>query len=158
MYAAFEPHIEQAEPLRLPTTDLRKPPNPQFGGSIRSEGITGPCPRDIEAIATSGRRCLKKCQTDSDCNGRRKKCMCDDMCGQSCVNPVRACPKPKEPKNGQIEELSDRHHMFLFGTRIHYSCDRGHYLDGPQVRFCQGDKNWSGWEPKCQAVSSGVSP
>lgn len=35
---------------------------------------------------TSGRSCKKACQKKADCKGSNKRCICDDICGLSCVN------------------------------------------------------------------------
>ena len=43
------------------------------------------CPRKPGLIGN--RKCLKKCRADTDCRGRNKRCMCDDVCGKSCVKP-----------------------------------------------------------------------
>ena len=45
------------------------------------------CPRKPELI--KDRKCLKKCRNDLDCRGRNKKCLCDDVCGKSCVKPSK---------------------------------------------------------------------
>ena len=45
------------------------------------------CPRKPELILN--RKCLKKCRDDKDCRGRRKQCLCDDVCGKSCVKPSK---------------------------------------------------------------------
>ncbi|KAF2365055.1 hypothetical protein FHG87_004188 [Trinorchestia longiramus] len=46
------------------------------------------CPRDEEAAKRMGRTCLRKCSSDSDgCLSRRKKCLCDGICGMSCIKP-----------------------------------------------------------------------
>ena len=43
------------------------------------------CPRKPELI--KNRKCFKKCKTEADCKGRNKSCLCDDVCGKSCVKP-----------------------------------------------------------------------
>ncbi len=44
-------------------------------------------PRKADLIGD--RKCLKKCRNNKDCRGRNKKCMCDDVCGKSCVKPSK---------------------------------------------------------------------
>jgi len=31
------------------------------------------------------RRCFRRCNTDSDCRGSKRKCLCDGECGMSCI-------------------------------------------------------------------------
>ena len=45
------------------------------------------CPRSREEAAARGRSCLRKCRTDADCISNRKRCLCDGLCGWSCVRP-----------------------------------------------------------------------
>ena len=45
------------------------------------------CPRNREEAVARGRTCLRKCNSDSDCISSRKKCLCDGLCGWSCVRP-----------------------------------------------------------------------
>lgn len=45
------------------------------------------CPRSREEAAARGRQCLRKCKTDADCISSRKRCLCDGLCGWSCVRP-----------------------------------------------------------------------
>lgn len=45
------------------------------------------CPRNREEAAARGRTCLRKCKTDADCISNKKRCLCDGLCGWSCVRP-----------------------------------------------------------------------
>ena len=45
------------------------------------------CPSEREEAAARGRSCLRKCRTDADCISNRKRCLCDGLCGWSCVRP-----------------------------------------------------------------------
>ena len=66
-----------------------------FSAADSSENETGyqpyindkECPRKPDLIGD--RKCLKKCRNNKDCRGRNKKCMCDDVCGKSCVKPSK---------------------------------------------------------------------
>ena len=31
------------------------------------------------------RKCFRQCQSDADCRGSKRKCLCDGECGLSCV-------------------------------------------------------------------------
>ncbi|GIX98483.1 hypothetical protein CEXT_609671 [Caerostris extrusa] len=45
------------------------------------------CPRDRTEAESTGRNCLRKCKLDADCISARKRCLCDGLCGWSCVRP-----------------------------------------------------------------------
>lgn len=34
-----------------------------------------------------GQSCLRKCSSDEDCKSKKKHCLCDGLCGMSCVKP-----------------------------------------------------------------------
>lgn len=38
-----------------------------------------------DAVGGRSRRCLKKCRMDEDCKGRGRRCLCDGLCGWSCI-------------------------------------------------------------------------
>lgn len=38
-------------------------------------------------IFFQGQACLRKCSTDEDCKSKKKHCLCDGLCGMSCVKP-----------------------------------------------------------------------
>lgn len=48
------------------------------------------CPRSREEAAARGRQCLRKCRTDADCISSRKRCLCDGLCGWSCLRPGKS--------------------------------------------------------------------
>ena len=73
------------------------------------------CPRKLEM--TLERKCLKKCRTDLDCRGRNKQCLCDDVCGKSCVKPS---------KSSFLLLL-----LFIF----HYTFEKRYYVFHPITRF-----------------------
>ncbi|XP_074642636.1 sushi, von Willebrand factor type A, EGF and pentraxin domain-containing protein 1-like [Tubulanus polymorphus] len=105
---------------------------------------TSLCFRDPEA--TSKRECRKKCDTDADCHGKKKRCICDGICGLSCVNPLVRCESLDQIKNGKIT-ITPFNKM---GAVAKYSCEQGFILMGGTERYCQGDGKWSGKMPSCE--------
>ncbi|XP_064649036.1 sushi, von Willebrand factor type A, EGF and pentraxin domain-containing protein 1-like isoform X2 [Lineus longissimus] len=104
----------------------------------------GSCPRDNEKALQ--RNCMKKCTTDQECRGKRKKCVCDGVCGRSCVNPGVRCKPLDEIENGRIEVLP----FNRLGAKAKYVCDEGYMMMGSGERQCQGDGLWSGEAPTCE--------
>lgn len=45
------------------------------------------CPRDEEQATLLGQKCLRKCSSHEDCKSKKKKCLCDGVCGMSCIKP-----------------------------------------------------------------------
>ncbi|GFX76328.1 hypothetical protein TNCV_592911 [Trichonephila clavipes] len=45
------------------------------------------CPRNRTEATAMGRECLRKCKSHKDCISTRKRCLCDGLCGWSCVRP-----------------------------------------------------------------------
>ncbi|XP_017849130.1 uncharacterized protein LOC108604254 isoform X1 [Drosophila busckii] len=103
------------------------------------------CPRDEEQATLLGQKCLRKCSSDEDCKSKKKKCLCDGVCGNSCIKPDRECPELAQPSLGQVT-VAGRH----FGARASYSCPHGYHVVGLQSRLCQADGNWAGAEPACK--------
>ncbi|KAM8716457.1 hypothetical protein ACLKA7_003348 [Drosophila subpalustris] len=103
------------------------------------------CPRDEEQATLLGQKCLRKCSSDEDCKSKKKKCLCDGVCGNSCIKPDRECPELAQPSLGQVT-IAGRH----FGARASYSCPHGYHVVGLQSRLCQADGNWAGAEPACK--------
>lgn len=98
----------------------------------------------LEAIE-NGRQCLKKCHRDSWCENSRKQCLCDGLCGLSCIRPDSTCPElPPVPSNGRYSPLTN-----TFNSKIVYTCDKGFFLFGAKERTCQGDEEWSGTASDC---------
>ena len=67
------------------------------------------CPvRDEETAQGQGVECMTKCLSDHGCQNKRKLCLCDGVCGMSCVRPEKECPELPDPPNGQVH-LTGRH-------------------------------------------------
>uniref|UniRef100_A0A0P5PLV4 Sushi, von Willebrand factor type A, EGF and n=1 Tax=Daphnia magna TaxID=35525 RepID=A0A0P5PLV4_9CRUS len=103
------------------------------------------CPRDEDLAQAQGRTCLRKCLADEDCRSPRKKCLCDGICGLSCIKPDREChDELGNPDKGSVI-LTGR----LFGDRAIYTCEERYRLVGVEFRLCQADGSWSATEPSC---------
>ncbi|XP_045132686.1 uncharacterized protein LOC123516957 isoform X3 [Portunus trituberculatus] len=103
------------------------------------------CPRDESAIERAGRECLRRCNGDGDCLSRRKICMCDGICGLSCVNPEKECGDLENPLFGFVEFTGRR-----VGSLATYKCQQGYHLLGEERRVCQGNGEWSATAPECR--------
>jgi len=57
------------------------------------------------------------------------------------------CPRPPRPAHSRLEGFEYR-----FRDRVTYSCRTGYKLIGPNERFCQANRTWSGTEPKCEPI------
>lgn len=102
------------------------------------------CPSNrIEAV-DAGRQCSRRCRQDSPCENIRKQCLCDGLCGLSCIKPDLVCPDLPKIDHGQFSPTST-----LFNTIVRYQCDEGYFLYGSQARKCQGDEEWSGIPAEC---------
>ena len=56
--------------------------------------MTGDCDQrnEVRAQKRYGMTCQPLCMTDSDC-GPGLECLCDDVCGLSCIDPgTKICP------------------------------------------------------------------
>ncbi|XP_055836600.1 protein lev-9-like isoform X4 [Episyrphus balteatus] len=103
------------------------------------------CPRDEEQATLFGQKCLRKCSSDEDCKSKKKKCLCDGVCGMSCIKPDRECPELSQPLIGTVS-IAGRN----FGASANYACPKGYHVVGLESRLCQADGNWAGVEPACK--------
>lgn len=97
----------------------------------------------IEALEI-GRQCSRKCKKDVPCENTRKQCLCDGLCGLSCIKPDLSCPELPKLENGDYYPKTN-----LFDTKVSYQCDEDYYLFGSNERLCQGDEDWSGTPAEC---------
>ena len=72
----------------------------------------------------------------------------------SSINSAITCESLGSFANGAIAYRTDRTSPFDFGTTATYSCNRGYYLEGEDVRTCVEDESglngiWSGLTPRC---------
>merc|ERR1719192_2077422 len=120
-----------------------------IGRSIPEEEA---CPiRNENAVREAGMVCVRKCQADEDCTNDRKLCLCDSLCGLSCIRPEKECPELPDPDHGQVT-LQGRH----FKDLATYSCDSGFQIVGVGRRSCQASGRWSGRTPSCRKSSGGA--
>ncbi|XP_076821865.1 protein lev-9-like isoform X2 [Clavelina lepadiformis] len=93
-----------------------------------------------------GRTCRKSCENDADCKGALKRCVCDDVCGMSCINPKAPCDDLDTFSNGTIEGEK------TYGNTVYYTCNDGFILKGTRTRTCRSDKKWTGTAPTCLEI------
>lgn len=91
-----------------------------------------------------GRQCSRRCKKDVPCENTRKQCLCDGLCGLSCIKPDLSCQDLPKIENGNFQPKSS-----MFGTRVTYQCDSSYFLFGSKERLCQGDEDWSGTPAEC---------
>ena len=131
-------HLALLLSLSSPSTPL----SPRVSRDVAREQL---CPvRNEFAVAAAGQSCVKKCAQDGDCNNEKKLCLCDGLCGLSCIRPERECPELPDPANGQVS-LTGRH----FQDSALYSCHEGFTLVGVSRHTCQASGRWSGLAPEC---------
>ena len=93
---------------------------PDFGKSQRSVPREQNCPvRNEFAVKAAGMLCVRRCSVDKDCTNDRKLCLCDGLCGLSCIRPEKECPELPDPEHGQVT-LGGRH--FQVKKCIYVSC------------------------------------
>lgn len=97
----------------------------------------------IEAVEV-GRQCSRRCRKDVPCENTRKQCLCDGLCGLSCIKPDLNCAELPKIDHGDYHPKSAK-----FNTKAVYTCDPGYYLFGSRERLCQGDEDWSGMPAEC---------
>ena len=74
------------------------------------------CPtRNEFDVTAAGMLCVRRCTVDTDCTNDRKLCLCDGLCGMSCIRPEKECPELPDPDSGQVT-LGGRH--FQVSTMI----------------------------------------
>uniref|UniRef100_H2ZV11 Beta-2-glycoprotein 1 n=1 Tax=Latimeria chalumnae TaxID=7897 RepID=H2ZV11_LATCH len=111
-----------------------------------------PCPiRGESRVQTNGQMCQRPCTSNADCP-RRRKCLCDGLCGLSCVSQGRTCLWPLEIENAEVRLTTGAH---SFGKVAEVTCKPGFkMLEGQEVTWiqCQGDRKWSRPLPVCKVV------
>lgn len=97
----------------------------------------------LEAVEI-GRQCSRRCKKDVPCENARKQCLCDGLCGMSCLKPDLHCVELPKIEHGDYQPKTTR-----FNTKVTYQCEPGFYLFGSRERLCQGDEDWSGTPAEC---------
>ncbi|KAF7661677.1 hypothetical protein LDENG_00254980 [Lucifuga dentata] len=65
------------------------------------------------------------------------------------LKPVISCGWLSPPSNGTKEGTT-----YLKGAKVRLSCDEGFTLEGPEVRMCQENGQWSGEDTNCIPISN----
>nr|XP_002124008.1 CUB and sushi domain-containing protein 3-like isoform X1 [Ciona intestinalis] len=92
-----------------------------------------------------GRTCMSACETDSDCSVHLESCICDGLCGFSCINPDSICQIP-----GQLANGTTSYSTINYNSTVLYECFPGYVMaSGDAVRKCRSDSVWSGAMPTC---------
>lgn len=146
------PHRYHADSW-LPPRDAPSDFDDEATDDADEEDVREGCPQNREEAAALGRRCLRKCKTDEDCISTKKKCLCDGLCGWSCVRPDLNCDELETVENGEFRVSGD-----YFGARVYYECQENFWMSGPKERMCQGDGRWSAAAPECKKQPSCNSP
>ena len=102
------------------------------------------CVEDRLETIEVGRQCSRRCKKDVPCENARKQCLCDGLCGLSCIRPDLSCAELPKIENGDYYPKTAR-----FNAKVVYRCDPGYYLFGSRERSCQGDEDWSGTPAEC---------
>ena len=141
------PQTTGAFPNRLHANNNRtgEVSDPSF--SLLTESISGnenDCVENRFEALELGRQCSRRCRKDIPCENTRKQCLCDGLCGFSCIKPDLSCPELPKIENGNYSPKSSR-----FNSKAVYQCDPGYYLFGSRERLCQGDEEWSGIPAEC---------
>jgi len=113
------------------------------------------CPKRVHKTQLEkGRKCRpRRCETEDVCQ-RKDECICDGLCGMSCINPKMRCKKTLTIENGAIVYSSKR--AAHYNSTAKYTCDPGFVLDGNQVRTCRSDRTFSGQDPKCISAATEI--
>ncbi|KAF7702012.1 fibulin-7-like [Silurus meridionalis] len=69
----------------------------------------------------------------------------------NCSSETPICPPPNPPANGRM--LGQ---VFKVGHEVHFLCNHGFQLSGPETRECLDSLSWSGEEPACKIVDAGT--
>ncbi|XP_027195567.2 sushi, von Willebrand factor type A, EGF and pentraxin domain-containing protein 1-like isoform X1 [Dermatophagoides pteronyssinus] len=105
------------------------------------------CPRDREEAKARGQSCLRKCNSHKDCISSKRRCLCDGLCGWSCIRPDLNCEELPGVANSRYTLTNGN----FFHSKLIYECDPGYIMSGTgRERICQGDGSWSGWPPQCK--------
>ncbi|KAI5627097.1 fibulin-7-like [Silurus asotus] len=67
----------------------------------------------------------------------------------NCSSETSICPPPNPPANGRM--LGQ---VFKVGHEVHFLCNHGFQLSGPETRECLDSLSWSGEEPACKIVDA----
>ncbi|XP_077974650.1 uncharacterized protein LOC120329810 isoform X2 [Styela clava] len=127
------------------------------------------CERNDEWRRENKYSCKRACSKKRSCRGDLKKCICDDECGLSCINPNSVCedePPTVEhavyrnirrtilTANGfkRLAIVDQVRPPYYLWDMITYTCERGRRLVGPLPR-CGGHRRWTSDVPECVDMS-----
>ncbi|XP_072017074.1 sushi, von Willebrand factor type A, EGF and pentraxin domain-containing protein 1-like [Amphiura filiformis] len=117
------------------------------------------CPKKMGAIGNSNRTCLTSCTIQGNECGSNETCVCDDMCGMSCVQTALDHYCDDLPDVDYVETTYNSDSR-IFGTVATSDCVPGYRASsGTKERTCGGDGRWSGEGLVCQSfVTCPINP
>ncbi|XP_072034896.1 uncharacterized protein [Amphiura filiformis] len=109
------------------------------------------CSKDNAAVTSAGRLCGKACNGAADCR-RNRECVCDDICGKTCIATSRVDYCDEVPASEGVI-LTYNHPNRTFHAQVRGQCEDGYqYEQGNNTRICQGDANWSADQYTCVRI------
>ncbi|KAJ8038755.1 CUB and sushi domain-containing protein 1 [Holothuria leucospilota] len=117
------------------------------------------CTKNKDEVSRLGRECARPCNSDGTCLRTGHSCICDDICGESCI--------PVERENYCDPALLSTSHATYtvnlatakFGSIAQYTCADGFFpAGGDNERTCTGGGGWSGNALICNPENACYDP
>ncbi|KAJ8038238.1 CUB and sushi domain-containing protein 3 [Holothuria leucospilota] len=106
------------------------------------------CVRNEQEVQDQNRRCRRQCGIDSDCR-RGRRCVCDDICGLSCI-PMDRANYCEDLSSDQTVRVRITPNNRTFGSIAQSDCRNGYEkVGGSNERRCLGSGQWSGDSLNC---------
>lgn len=112
--------------------------------------------RNAAKARKAGRKCPPKCAMQKDCQ-RKKKCVCDGLCGKTCQIPSKRCSDIASQKKKPGTKIACSA-GYSVGSVCTFSCEKGYKLKGNPAVICQGTSKWTNEKNLPTCTASTTSP